>query len=385
MKQIANEDLQLGSVMDLDVRPGGIVPRRLPAWTRTQIPDLVYDFMVTMPAGVRVEMMTDATELELDVMITRLEINEVPARPVVFDLVVNDLLAASQESDQGCNVLFDSRTQEIGFRDGAATTIRFELPQSERLRPVELWLPHQCVVEIRAVRVDDEATIEPLPRRPRWAHHGSSISHCSETPHPTETWPAIAARGAGVDLLNLAFSGQCMLDPMVARTIRDTQADYISIKAGINIINADSMRERTFTTAFHGFLDTIRDGHPETPLLIVTPVACPIVEQHPGPTEPGNGGRYFAVQRPKEMSVGALTLQRIRTIESDIVNARRTAGDLNLHLLDGLKLFGLEEAAVDLPDHLHPNPAGYKRIGQRFTRLVFDVGGAFHRDRSAVP
>lgn len=44
------------------------------------------------------------------------------------------------------------------------------------------------------------------------------------------------------------------------------------------------MRERTFVSAFHGFLDTVRDGHPDTPLAIVTPVICPVAEEHPGPT-----------------------------------------------------------------------------------------------------
>jgi hypothetical protein len=33
----------------------------------------------------------------------------------------------------------------------------------------------------------------------------------------------------------------------------------------------------------HGFLDTIRDGHPTRPLLVVSPLLCPIHEETPGP------------------------------------------------------------------------------------------------------
>ena len=72
---------------------------------------------------------------------------------------------------------------------------------------------------------------------------------------------------------------------MAARVIRDTGADLISPKIGINLVNADLMRVRAFGPAVHGFLDTIRDGHPETPLLVVSPTACPIHESTPGPSD----------------------------------------------------------------------------------------------------
>ena len=107
--------------------------------------------------------------------------------------------------------------------------------------------------------------------RPRWVHHGSSISHGSVATYPTEPWPVVAARLAGLDLVNLGFGGSALLDPFVARTIRDTPADRISLKLGINLVNLDLMRLRAFGPAVHGFLDTIRDGHPHTPLLVISP------------------------------------------------------------------------------------------------------------------
>ncbi len=96
-------------------------------------------------------------------------------------------------------------------------------------------------------------------------HHGSSISQGSNAAHPTGTWPVVAARLAGVELMNLGYGGSALLDPFTARIIRDTPADLISIKIGINLVNADLMRLRAFVPAMHGFLDTIRDGHPATP------------------------------------------------------------------------------------------------------------------------
>jgi hypothetical protein len=242
---------------------------------------------------------------------------------------------------------------------------------------VEVWLPQDCVVELRELRVADGATVAPqTSSRRRWVHHGSSISHCLEALRPTETWPAIAARLADVDVQNVAFAGQCMLDQTVARTMRDLPADFISIKAGINIVNGDTMRERTFGPALHGFLDTVRDGHPTTPLALLSPIFCPSAEEHPGPTILRRDGRFSVVDRPKELSTGALTLRRIRELAAEVVRARRNAGDANLYLIDGLQLFGPDDAG-DLPDDLHPNPDGYRRMGERFHALMFEGSGAF--------
>jgi hypothetical protein len=86
-----------------------------------------------------------------------------------------------------------------------------------------------------------------------------------------------------VELINLGLAGSAMLDPFTARKMRDTPADLVSVKTGIDLVNADVMRPRAFEPAVHGFLDTVRDGHPEVPLLVVGPLYCPIHENNPGP------------------------------------------------------------------------------------------------------
>ncbi|MCU1353981.1 MAG: GDSL-like Lipase/Acylhydrolase family, partial [Acidimicrobiales bacterium] len=211
----------------------------------------------------------------------------------------------------------------------------------------------------------------------RWVHYGSSISHCMEADRPTGIWPVIVARRAGLDLQSLAIAGQCQIDQFAARTIRDLDVDLISLKLGINVVNADSMRERAFVPAVHGFLDTVRDGHPDTPIVLVTPIICPVVEDHPGPTVADDTGLCQRIERPADDPPGALTLRRIRDLLTEIAAARQADGDRNLHLLSGLDLFGADDVD-DLPDGLHPNPAGYARIADRFERYAFaPEGGPF--------
>jgi lysophospholipase L1-like esterase len=164
-----------------------------------------------------------------------------------------------------------------------------------------------------------------------------------------------------------------MLDPFVARTIRDLPADVISLKVGINLVNGDTMRDRTFAPALHGFLDTVREGHPDTPILVVSPIICPPAETHPGPTIPGADGRFHTMAGLEDLRLTCLTLTKIRATIAGLVLDRAAQGDRNLHHLDGLELFGPDDVA-DLPDDLHPNAAGYVRMGERFAELAFGPG-----------
>ncbi len=179
-----------------------------------------------------------------------------------------------------------------------------------------------------------------------------------------------------MELINLGLGGSALLDPFTARAMRDTPADLISVKIGINLVNLDLMRLRAFTPAVHGFLDTLRDGHPDTPLLVVSPILCPIHEDTPGPgafdPEALATGRlrFQATGDPAERAAGKLTLRVIREELSRIV-AQRTPEDPNLRYLDGRDLYGEQDhAELPLPDDLHPDAATHHRMGARFAELA---------------
>ncbi|MFD7583891.1 GDSL-type esterase/lipase family protein [Kitasatospora sp. NPDC059811] len=373
----------LRGALDLEQTERGLLPHRLPAWARAQCADPQLARAESQPSGVRLAFRTRATAVELDTLPTKTAYVGAPARPDgVYDLLVDGRLAGQAVVTGGDTLTIDITTRTAERRPGTAGTLRFsDLP--DRAKDVEIWLPYNETTELVALRTD--APIQPVPDRGRkvWLHHGSSISHGSDAASPTSTWPALAAALGDVELINLGLGGSALLDPFTARTMRDTPADLISVKIGINVVNHDLMRLRAFTPAVHGFLDTIRDGHPRTPLLVVSPILCPMVEDTPGPstidlTALSTGQlRFRATGDPAERASGKLTLGVIRDELARIVE-QRAADDPNLHFLDGRDLYGPADAAgLPLPDQLHPDAATHQHMAQRFATLTFTTPGPF--------
>jgi len=369
----------LRGFVELEQTEFGLLPHRLPAKARAQSTDPQLAMAETEPSGVRLVFRTASTAIELDVLPTRRQIVGVPPRPAgVYDLCVNGRLE-KQQSAEGAAILRIDMSSGTTVRDpGGVQTLRFDgLTGDEKL--VEIWLPHNEITELGALRTNAPVLAETAKNKPLWVHHGSSISHGSNAASPTGTWPAIAASVAGLELTNMGFGGSAMLDPFTARAIRDTPANMISIKIGINLVNADLMRLRGVGPAVHGFLDTIREGHPDTPLLVISPIYCPIHEATPGPgmfdlkALAKGETKFVALGKPEEVGSGKLTLTIIREHLKAIVE-QRASGDPNIHYLDGLDLYGEKDhARLPLPDRLHPDAETHRLIGDRFAPILAEM------------
>jgi len=363
----------LRGALELEETPQGLQPHRLPARARAQVPDQQLTMAEAQPSGVRLVFRTEAGVVELDTLATKNSYVGVPPRPDGrYDLLIDGRLTAQASVPGGNTLLINMATGTAELILGPAGTVRFELPAGSK--EVAIWLPHNEITKLVALRTDAPVAPVPLGDRRVWLHHGSSISHGSNAASPSTTWPALAAAAGDVELVNLGFGGSALLDPFTARAIRDTPADLISLKLGINLVNADLMRLRAFGPAVHGFLDTIREGHPTTPLLVVSPLHCPIHEDTPGPAMPVMTDGVLRFRATGEPAPGKLTLTVIRDELARIVKLR-SADDPNLHYLDGLDLHAESDPA--LPDDLHPDAATHRLIGARFAERVFGAGGLF--------
>lgn len=242
-----------------------------------------------------------------------------------------------------------------GAAVGAATigddaTFAFTgLPAADK--NVELWLPQLGEFRLKCLRLDPNATIKapPAAADPVLITYGSSITHCRSAASPTRTWPAILARELGFDLTCLGYGGQAHLDPMVARMMRDVPADIITTCLGINVYNRGTFNARSFLPAVLGFLATIRDGHPEIPILVISPIYSPCREDEPG--------------------AAGMTLKEIRRDVAEAVQLLQQRGDADTHLLDGLDVLG-PELQNRLYDGLHPDAEGYELMAGNIAPVV---------------
>lgn len=352
-------------VGEAKIKDGVLSFSRLSPGAAAQVADdEMLTFVAANGSGVRLAFKTEATHISLELELTRIEIGNMPVQEVAVITVVDGVEAELpvEVITNRINPVFPERNI---FNQGVER-IELSFESSSEPRDIEIWLPHNCKVEIS--RLDSNATLEPKnPSGPKWVHYGSSISHSGEATNPLDVWPVRAARQLGLEIVNLGLAGQAQLDQFAARTIVAHKPDYISLKLGINVVNANSLNARTFPYAVHGFLDTIRDSLPEVPILVSTAIFCPPHEQGVGPTIFNIAEKKAeASPTPNEMVPMTLNLAMTRNLIEKVFETRSKT-DKNLYLISGLELFD-ETDSRDLPDDLHPNHEGYKRMADRFAK-----------------
>jgi hypothetical protein len=348
--------IELGAVeglldghVDVRRRPGALQPLRYP-FADTLFLDPFTRWVASCAAGVRLRMITDATSIRI--VSTQRSIGGGPdagPRPVNYELYIDGKLWRRQASEGGAVL-----TPEGGLSGDERASVAFEdLPAGEK--HIEIWLPHTATVSITALEVNDGAQVAPwADTRKRIVFHGSSISHCMEAEGGSGSWPAVASALADARLVNMGWAGSCLLSGLAARAIRDQSADMIVLKLGINVHGEGMLKERTFLDSAHAMLSIIRERHAQTPIVVISPI--------------------FSASREQAGSAGGPSLARMRELLEGVVEARVRAGDEHIGYLSGLALFDASDAP-DLPDDLHPNAAGYRRMGQRFyAQILRDAG-----------
>lgn len=338
---------------------------RLPAWTRLQQADRWIELWSAHSLGTRLVTQTAARRISLSMTVTRMVPAGAYAPPFPCSVVANVGGSEAQRIAIVDGPVILNRPDRTWLEvDGPRSFVEFDLGESDGEREVTIWFPHNGQAVLHSVMSDAQLAPPAPSTRPVWLHHGSSVSHCLEAESPLSTWPQMVARSLELELTNLAIAGNAQLDPFVARTIAQQPADVITLKLGVNIINADSMRRRAFVPALHGFLDIVRAGHPTTPILVLSPIVSPAIEDIPGPTSKHPDGLFRGTPRTIVEGDGTLTLSIVRALVKDAVESRSRSDPL-LWFGDGLDLLGHSDVQ-HLWDGLHPDQEGYDLIAERF-------------------
>ena len=149
--------------------------------------------------------------------------------------------------------------------------------------------------------------------------------------------------------MNLGMSGECVLDIMIARVMRDIPADFLSMCIGPNIYGYAGLNERTFLSSILGFVQVVREKHPDAPFVLLSCIYYPTGDTIKNPA--------------------GFTMQEMRAEVKAAADTLRKHGDKNIHYVSGLEILG-EKDASRLPDRSHPDAKGYKIMGANFTKKV---------------
>src|SRR5436305_1028934 len=204
---------------------------------------------------------------------------------------------------EALDIAYVTATEELGFRgDGAGRTfslwragtlvdeekaefgegrVRLALggwPGDER---AIVYLPEGMKPTIKSLS-GVGGRIEPAPAdQPRWIAYGDSVAEGWAASGPAHAWPAIAGRTHGLDVANLGYAGAARGEVASAEQIAALDADVISITHGTNCWTRTPHSLDMMLAAVAAFIDTVRQGHPDTPIVVVSPVVRPDAETTP--------------------------------------------------------------------------------------------------------
>jgi lysophospholipase L1-like esterase len=304
-----------------DPGPGGL---RLPADTRAA---------AALPVGVRLEFTGDAATVEIEY---RTETAELGFRGegagTTFALFRGEALVSEAKAALGAGTL----RLAAGRGPGRAV----------------VYLPEAMRPTLLALRAAGGA-ISPAPRQPRWLCYGDSIAEGWKASAPAWAWPAQVGRRHGLDVVNLGYAGAARGELASAEEIASLAADVISISHGTNCWTRTPHGEALFAEGLRAFLAIVREGHPRTPIVALSPIL-----------------RVDAEAKPNRLGA---TLADLRAAFERVVQERIGAGDDRLVLVPGRELVPESE----LPDGIHPDDAGHARIASR-------VGPLFERQLRAA-
>jgi lysophospholipase L1-like esterase len=283
-----------------------------------------------LPVGVRLELVGDAHALEVD-----------------YQTRTDDLGYRSEGAGTAFTLVAGSASHSVPAALGTGTA-RFELSDLDGRGPddpVVVYLPEGMRPIVRALRAVDGA-LEPAPRGPRWLAYGDSITEGWIASGPSGAWPAVAARRFGLDVVNLGYAGSARGELPSAQQIAALHADVISISHGTNCWTRIPFSAALFREQTRAFLAIVREGHPDTPIVVTSPILRPDAEDTP--------------------NVLGATLVDLRTTMEDVARELLEAGDAQLTLVEGGDLVG----ADDLPDGIHPGDHGHAVLADAFGSAV---------------
>lgn len=223
--------------------------------------------------------------------------------------------------------------------DRGADLVRIELPSRPAGQPVRVYLPETVELQLLSLTAAD-GEVAPAPRGPAWVVYGDSIAQGWSVSEAGRAWPSLVAEALGLDLVNLGFAGAARGELPAADVVAGSQAAAVALAWGTNCYSTVPTDAAHLAGTVRLFLTAVRQGLPDVPVVVVSPVLRPDAEQWPN--------RF-----------GATHAQLRTAIESAVLDFAAARGDGRLTLVPGRDLVPASELA---DDRIHPLDAGHARL-----------------------
>ena len=226
----------------------------------------------------------------------------------------------------------------------------------------EIRLPWSTVVELVSFDIDDGATLAPWsphPGKGTIACYGDSITHGYSVTRPSLTWPYLLQAETDRRTLNFGLGGAAFCEREVGEYVASRNDwDSIVIAAGINTAGSGFESAKDFDRRYDAFLDVLRKKHPDRPILCYTPMFFIDGDSDANWKNPAGD-----------------TIEAYRDAIRIVFRRRATAGDGNLHLMDGMAVIGPHNFERLLADVVHPNDEGMKHVAREVGRVMREILG----------
>lgn len=140
-----------------------------------------------------------------------------------------------------------------------------------------VYLPAKAGVRVLSVT----GHVEPAPVQPRWLAYGDSITEGWITSSPAAAWPAVVGRALSLDVFNMGYAGAARGEIASAEHIAELDAAVITIAHGTNCWTRTPHTAAMVAEGLRAFINVVRQGHPGTPILVISPIVRPDAEATP--------------------------------------------------------------------------------------------------------
>jgi lysophospholipase L1-like esterase len=290
------------------------------------------------PSGGRIRFRTNSTTLAI-----RLDYPEPPAMTNMHafgqtgvDLYADGVYRGTAIADRDTK---SGKTQEHTYFKG----------QPRVDREITLYLPLYMPVKVLGIGLDPDARVQaarPFALKAPVVFYGTSITQGGCASRSGMSYQAILGRMLNADFVNLGFSGNGLGEPELARAVASIDASCFVMDFAQNNPTVESLAQ-----AYAPFLETIRGRHPETPILVITPI-------------------YSS----RESWAPDARLEGMRELIRQVAARRIAAGDLHVEIVEGTDLLG-PSGGDGLVDGTHPNDLGFQWMANGLAARIAKVLG----------